>query len=177
MFKPTLVLLCLISSSLAFAAKKDGYNYNYNAPDSLFTREAPDTAFNTEAYPTDSDKWVEVFINRTYPNTVKIQNPGVVWNLADRSIQYTLDIISPKGFHNTSQEVLHCGSQKVKVLAYADTEAKRWIPIQKTQWKQVASALTSNDVVRYTLYRGLCEDGFPLKEEQLQERIKKLSFN
>lgn len=176
MFKPALVLLCLISSSLAVAAKKDEYNYNYNAPDSLFTREAPDTAFATESYPQDDAKWVSVFINNTYPNTVKIQNPGVIWNLGDRSIQYTLDIISPKGFHNTSQEVLHCGSQKAKILAYGDNESKRWIAIQKPQWKQVASALTSNDVVRYTLYRGLCENGFPLKEAELQERIGKLSF-
>lgn len=173
MLKQALILLCLTASTAAMA-RKDDYNYNYNASDSLFTRDAPDSQFPLMPYPQDDATWIDVYVNNTYPNTVKMQNPGIYWDLNNRSIQYTLDIISPKGFHNVSQEVLHCGSQQNKTLAFADTVTQRWIPIQNPQWKQVASAISSHDTVRYQIYRTLCDNGYPLQESELQKKINNL---
>ncbi len=176
MKKPLLFLLFLSSFILPTTAKNSDYNYNHNAPDSLFTREAPDIDYQPDTFPQDDAQWVDVYVSNAYPNTVKMQNPGVIWNYSDRTIQYTLDIISPRGFHNISQEVLHCGSQKVKTLAYGDTHNHRWIEVAKPQWRQVASAIASHDMVRTQIYRTLCDNGYPLQEKELQERISNLGF-
>ncbi|OAM27887.1 hypothetical protein A7P95_06145 [Eikenella longinqua] len=144
--------------------------YGYQFEDEKPWEEA---AVELPAYPSlQSGEWFDLYINPTYRNKVSLQLP--VQMAADRSLRYVLAVAVPGGQANMTYEGMRCGDRHLKTFAFGDNTNRRWIAPRNTGWRQFDSYVNANDPVRGRLMAIFCNDGRPLNEQELDQRIRRL---
>ncbi len=140
-----------------------------------FEEEKPweEAAVELPAYPSlQSGEWFDLYINPTYRNKVSLQMP--VKMASDGSLCYVLAVAVPGGQANMTYEGMRCGDRHLKSFAFGDNTNRRWIAPRNTGWRKFDSYVNANDPVRGRLMAIFCNDGRPLTEQELNQRIRSM---
>lgn len=166
--KTAVTAILLFMCAFAFARKDDSYNQHYIGPD----EDAPweENALPLPAYPQGNEKWVDIYVSQTYKGHPKLMLDNIVIN-TDKTVHFILNQQSDQGINNLTAEAMHCQSRSSKILAFGDDVNKRWIQPRNSQWKVIGTTLNQLDKVRSVLYQTFCEDGLPMNQKELIERI------
>lgn len=157
----TLLLLAL--STFAVAKSKMAYR-QYAFED----KEWVESEQKIPPFPNlEDENWRPFYVNEPYKNTPMILLDSLII-APDHSVRYLLNVKSPKGSNNLSMEGIRCTNRLNKVYAYGDTQSKRWILVQTSDWNSIRPL----DSMRQRLREIFCFKGMPINSKSAMTRFK-----
>lgn len=169
--------LCLALTAPAWArddTSRDNRHYVEGEQD----RPWEEVAVPLPDYPPPDAAWLPMYISNTYSARPQLWRDSV--HMApDRTLHYVLNIQSASGLDNISAEAMQCATRSVKIFAFGDTAQRQWTPPRVSAWQPIngvekdsKATTTRVDRVRSLLYHTFCEDGLPLNDKELAQRMK-----
>ena len=173
-----LCALCLVLAAPAWA-RDDTHGFNRHYVETEKDRPWEEADMPLPDYPPADAAWLPMYIGNTYSARPQLWRDSV-YMAPDRTIRYVLNIQSESGFDNLSVEALQCANRSVKTYAFGDNAQRRWSVPRVSAWKPIngvekdsKATSTRVDRVRSLLYHTFCEDGLPLNEKELIQRMKR----
>ncbi|MCO6504779.1 MAG: CNP1-like family protein [Snodgrassella sp.] len=166
--KLVVTALMMVSCTCALARKDSLFNEHYIGSDEDESWQEHVVALPD--YPKGNEKWADIYVSQTYRGRPKLMLDNIFIN-TDKTVHFILNQQSDQGINNLTAEAMHCPSRRSKIFAYGDDVNKRWIQPRNSQWKVIGTTLSQLDKVRSVLYQTFCEDGLPLNQQDLIQRI------